>query len=68
MYKVEWEKIDGRTGFWTDADKQPKVYVDVNDAEYMAEWLWGNHSGGGLFAAFRVLDVDGEIYSELECD
>lgn len=65
MYKVEWEKIDGTSG-WVN----PGVYArdQLDQAELLCERLWARHCGGEYYAVFRVIDVSTDtIYSELEC-
>ncbi len=60
MFQVEGERLDGTVS--------RVEFPTIAEAEYASEILHQRHSGGGVWATFRVLDESGDVYSEMECD
>lgn len=63
MFRIEIEKADGEVYFL----KNGLEFNDVSDAIDRMEFLWNMQAHTGNYASFRVVDVAGDVYSELEC-
>lgn len=63
MFRIEIEKADGEVYLW----KGGLEFNDVSDAIDRMEFLWNMQGHTGNYASFRVVDVVGDVYSELEC-
>ena len=63
MYKVEIENADGEVRYYSNGLE----FEDLSEAEERMEFLWNMKAHTGLYAAFRVVTVDGDLMCELEC-
>ena len=63
MYKVEIETAEGEVRYYSNGLE----FEDLSEAEERMEFLWNMKAHTELYAAFRVVTVDGDLMTELEC-
>lgn len=68
MYRIEYETVDGVTGFMVRSDRTVAEWASREVADENAELLWLDNTGMGKFVRFSVVDEQGEVYTDWECD